>query len=214
MDEKLHAMRTDYLHGELTEEQAADDPIDQFRTWFEQINATEQPEPNAMTLATVADDGQPAARVMLLKHFDADGFVFFTDYESRKGRELDGNPRAAVCFWWAAQERQVRIEGRVERVAAEMSDTYFASRPRPSQISANVSRQSVVVPDRNFLENATAEFEGTLSDGAVLPRPDRWGGYRIVPTCLEFWQGRGARLHDRLRYTRTPSGWRRERLSP
>jgi pyridoxamine 5'-phosphate oxidase len=207
-------MRRDYVLAGLTEADAHSDPIRQFETWFEQALSANLPEPNAMTLATATPDGQPSVRVVLLKGFDERGFTFFTNYESRKGRELAVNPRAALLFFWPELERQVRIEGTVERVTESESDTYFAGRPLGSQLGAWASRQSEVIAGREVLEQRVAELMHRFAGGEV-PRPPHWGGFRVRPLVVEFWQGRPDRLHDRLRYRREPSaGWRRERLSP
>ena len=211
---RLAQLRSDYMLRGLTEEDAGPDPIAHFGRWLDDAIAARLPEPNAMTVATSTPDGAPSARIVLLRGFDADGFVFYTNYESRKGDELRANPRAALVFFWPELQRQVRIEGDVVQVTAEESDAYYASRPRGSQIGAWASRQSQALPDRATLERRVAEIEA-LYDGRPVPRPPHWGGYRVHPLHVEFWQGRVSRLHDRLRFRRLKSGeWLRERLSP
>lgn len=209
----LAALRRDYTRADLTEQEADADPLRFFGRWFEEALKAGVREPNAMTLATVGDDGQPAARIVLLKGADERGFVFYTNYESRKGQELAARPRAALVFWWQELERQVRIEGAVEKVTGEESDAYFASRPRPSRLGAWASDQSRPLPDRETLEQRLADVSERYPEGAV-PRPTHWGGYRVVPTLVEFWQGRASRLHDRIEYARTPEGWTTRRLAP
>ncbi|HET6569070.1 MAG TPA: pyridoxamine 5'-phosphate oxidase [Rhodothermales bacterium] len=207
-------LRREYMQRELDESDIAADPITQFASWYREALTSGVVEPNAMTLATVAAEGRPSARIVLLKDFDAHGFTFFTNYDSRKGRELEQNPWAALVFWWDVMERQVRIEGRVARVAPEMSDEYFASRPYGSRLGAWASPQSRVLPDRGALTEALTALDAKYSGGDV-PRPPHWGGYRLSPTAVEFWQGRPSRLHDRIRYTLQPDGtWRTERLAP
>jgi pyridoxamine 5'-phosphate oxidase len=207
-------MRIEYTWSGLSEADMDADPLRQFEKWFEQALAANLPEPNAMTLATATPDGRPSARMVLLKAFDAAGFVFFTNYESRKGRELTANPRAALLFFWPQLQRQVRIEGTVERVLEAESDAYFRSRPLGSRLSAWASPQSEVIASRNILEKRMCELAKQFPDGEV-PRPPHWGGYRVYPLTIEFWQGRSDRLHDRLRYQRVQTnGWRLERLSP
>lgn len=206
-------LRIDYAKGELIESAAATDPITQFARWFDAARDAGLAEINAMTLATADAGGLPSARIVLLKGFDTAGFVFFTNYDSRKGRDLAANPRAALVFYWQPFERQVRIEGTVEKVSREESDLYFRTRPRGAQIGAWVSAQSEPIPDRQALEARTVEMEQRFTDQDV-PLPDHWGGYRVVPQVVEFWQGRPSRLHDRLRYTRQGTAWLRQRLSP
>lgn len=195
----------------LDESDLDPDPLRQFAAWFEEAGAAGMRAPEAMALATAAADGRPSVRMVLLKGFDERGFVFFTGYESRKGAELAANPRAALLFYWDPLGRQVRIEGPVERVAEAESDAYFASRPRGAQISASVSPQSRVVESRAGLEALAAELD---TRGRELPRPSTWGGFRVAAETYEFWQHRGNRLHDRLRYSREDAAWRVERLGP
>lgn len=209
----LSSLRAAYSRAALDESSAHDDPMAQFRQWFAEAVAADIPEPNACTLATVGSDGRPAARVILLKGFDDHGFVFYTNYESRKARELESSGHAALVFWWAGLERQVRIEGAVDRVSDKESETYFAERPRGSQLGAWASAQSRWVASRVELEDQLASFERRFENQPV-PRPPQWGGYRITPACIEFWQGRPDRLHDRLLYVRGESDWAMSRLAP
>jgi pyridoxamine 5'-phosphate oxidase len=190
------------------------DPFRQFATWFDEARAASPVEPNAMALATVGADGRPSLRMVLLKGADERGFVFYTNYESRKGRELADTPWAALTFFWPEMERQIRIEGRVEPVSAEESDAYFHSRPIGSQLSASASHQSEVIAGREELEQRVAALSAQYHDQEI-PRPENWGGFRVIPDAIEFWQGRANRLHDRLRYRLLASGgWQIERLSP
>jgi pyridoxamine 5'-phosphate oxidase len=209
----LADLRRDYTAAGLTEADAGDDPYALFHSWFGQAVAAELTDPNAMILATCTADGIPSARAVLLKALDERGFTFFTNYDSRKGDEMAANPRVALCFLWHQLERQVRVEGAVEIVTAEESDEYYHKRPLGSRLGAWASPQSAVIPDRAFLEKAHAELMAKYPDGNP-PRPPNWGGYRVIPTVIEFWQGRPSRLHDRIRFTRTPTGWLRERLAP
>jgi pyridoxamine 5'-phosphate oxidase len=193
---------------ELYEDEVADDPLEQFRRWFADAG-----DDNRIALATATPDGAPSVRMVLLKGADEDGFVFFTGYGSRKGGELDANPRAALLFHWAPLGRQVRVEGAVERVGADESDAYFATRPRGAQLAAAASRQGRVLANRAQLDEAVAELAREY-EGRDVPRPEHWGGYRVLPEAYEFWQHRDDRLHDRLRYSRDGDAWRLERLAP
>jgi pyridoxamine 5'-phosphate oxidase len=206
-------LRREYRIGELVESQIAADAIEQFSRWFAEAQRPDILEPNAMTLATADAAGKPAGRIVLLKGFDERGFVFFTNYTSRKGFELADNPRASLIFFWQPLERQVRIDGNVEKVSREESVAYFRSRPVASQIGAWVSHQSGVIASRDELERREAELKKKFAGGEV-PTPDFWGGYRVVPHEIEFWQGRRSRLHDRILYTRNGSGWKIQRLAP
>jgi pyridoxamine 5'-phosphate oxidase len=210
----LADLRQEYTAGGLSEADAGDDPLALFRRWFDQAEVAGLAEPNAFALATATPDGVPSVRFVLLKALDDRGFTFFTNYDSRKGRELAANPRAAMCFLWQPLERQVRVEGAVEVVTPAESDEYFARRPLGSRLGAWASPQSAVIPDREFLEARHAELMSKYPDG-VVPRPANWGGYRLLPASVEFWQGRPSRLHDRVRFARRPDGtWLRERLAP
>lgn len=205
-------LRTDYKREALDEAHADADPVRQFARWWDEAIASKLPEPNAMTLATADADGRPSARVVLLKGFDEAGFVFYTNYESRKGRELAANPRASLLFFWPELERQVRIEGKVAHVGEDESDRYYASRPLASRIGAWASPQSQPIPGKAWLLAQAAEMG--LRHGLNPKRPPHWGGYRVAPVAVEFWQGRPSRLHDRLLYTRQGDAWSRVRLSP
>jgi pyridoxamine 5'-phosphate oxidase len=213
-DDTFRRIREEYSGPPLTEDSADRDPVAQFGRWFQEAVDAGVRVANGATLATVDPDGQPAARVVLLKSFDHRGFVFYSNYDSRKGRALAANPRAALCFWWQPLDRQARIEGVVSRVSAEESDEYWHSRPRASNLGALASRQSAVLRDRAELEQAAASLEEAWRD-RPLERPRGWGGYRLMPRAVELWQGRADRLHDRLRYRLDDTlVWRLERLAP
>jgi pyridoxamine 5'-phosphate oxidase len=210
----LADLRKDYSLAGLAEKDLARDPFRQFDKWFQEVEAAKIPEPNAMVLATSGREGRPSSRVVLLKGVDGRGFVFYSNYESRKGRELELNPHAALLFPWVQLERQVNIEGPLVRTSREESESYFHSRPRLSQLAAWASQQSAVISGRAVLENAMKALEQKYA-GQEIPIPTNWGGYRVNPETVEFWQGRRSRLHDRLRYRRGKDGdWTVERLSP
>ena len=210
----LADMRKDYTLAGLLEKDLAKNPFRQFERWFQEAEAAKIPEPNAMTLATTGRDGRPSARTVLLKGCDGRGFVFYTNYESRKGRELDGTPRAALLFPWVAMERQITVEGSVARVTREESEAYFHSRPRASQLVAWASPQSTAIAGRAVIEESYRVIEKKF-EGREVPLPPNWGGFRVTPETVEFWQGRRSRLHDRLRYRRESGGeWVVERLAP
>jgi pyridoxamine 5'-phosphate oxidase len=211
--ERVADLRKDYGQAVLSEDQVADDPMVQFTAWFEQALKAEVNEPNAMTVATVGSDGRPSARIVLIKHFDERGFTWYTNYDSQKGKQLSANPFAALLFFWSELERQVRIEGRVELTSPEESDKYFHSRPLNSRLSAIASHQSAPIAGRAALEQ---NYEAVARQyGEEPPRPQHWGGYRLIPERIEFWQGRRSRFHDRIVYTRQEDGsWTRQRLQP
>lgn len=213
MSDSERNLRIEYKAGVLNEQDAPKDPLALFREWLDRAFAENLPEPNAMLVATAALDGKPSARVALLREMDERGLVFFTNYASRKGKELESNPFAALVFFWQPLHRQIRVEGRVERIAAAESDTYFDSRPRGSQLASAASPQSAVIPNRDVLEARVKELEARFPNRVL--RPPHWGGYRVIPDVFEFWQGRENRMHDRLRYTRGVGDvWVMERLAP
>jgi pyridoxamine 5'-phosphate oxidase len=212
MDHRIADLRKSYERAELDEAAAANLPLVQFETWLNQAIAAQIPEPNAMTLASVGADGRPSTRIVLIKGLDERGIVWYTNFNSRKGRELAVNPLAALQFHWVELERVVRIEGRVERVDDAEADAYYASRPLDSRLGAWASPQSQVIATRGLLVAQAARYAAQF--GLSPPRPPHWGGFRLVPDCWEFWQGRKSRLHDRLRYRQHDGQWLRERLAP
>lgn len=214
MNISIADLRKNYTQGGLLESSASLDPFEQFRHWFTEAVSSEILEPNAMTLATINEEGKPSARIVLLKNLDDRGFTFFTNYDSNKGKNLDKNSWVSLVFLWGELERQVRIEGKVEKINPEESDKYFNSRPIGSQLGAWASNQSEVIPNREVLDIKLKEITQKY-EGKIIPRPEHWGGFRVVPTLIEFWQGRENRLHDRLCYTlQDNQQWKRERLSP
>ncbi|MEY4115034.1 MAG: pyridoxamine 5-phosphate oxidase [Bacteroidota bacterium] len=209
----ISSIRKDYQLKSLSEEDVAANPFDQFAQWWDQAVKSEIDEVNAMTLATVDQHNRPSARIVLLKDFNASGFVFYTNYESDKGKQIEQNPHACLVFFWKELERQVRIEGICEQVSSAESDAYFQSRPVGSRIGASVSPQSRVIADRSILSDRVAAMERQFPTGEI-PRPAHWGGYRLIPASIEFWQGRSSRLHDRIKYLREDGAWSIVRLAP
>ncbi len=215
MAENLTNLRSDYTQGELIESEAGDDPIALLQSWLDLAIAAKLPEPNAMTLATATPQGRPSGRVVLLRQLDEQGLVFFTNYNSRKGQEISANPWVALTFWWGALEKQVRITGTIAKVTEAESLAYFQSRPRASQLGAWASDQSQVIPDRQFLEAKLQHLQQQYPEGMDIPKPKHWGGFRVTPMEMEFWQGRRSRLHDRLLFQKqTDNHWNRCRLAP
>jgi len=207
-------VRKEYATRGLNESDLDPNPFTQFQRWYEEAVAADVIEPNAMTLATATRDGIPSARTILLKGFDERGFIFYTNYESRKGKEIAENPNAALVFYWATFERQIRITGAINKISPEESEAYFKSRPMGARLGAWVSLQSQVIPNREVLEERLTELMNEFADTENIPMPPYWGGYCLVPSAIEFWQGRVNRLHDRFRYTRQENEWLIERLSP
>lgn len=214
MTKPVSAMRISYDLGQLGDQNILADPIAQFDTWFQEVRETDVHEANAMTVCTADAEGNPDARTLLMKGFDDRGIVMYTNYESKKARDLEANPNVCLLFYWPSLQRQVRWTGVAERVSAEESDDYFASRPRGSQIGSNSSPQSQVIPGQTWLAERFAEMEAEYADGQDVPRPEHWGGYRVRPQAIEFWQGRQNRLHDRIRYRLVDGAWTVERLAP
>lgn len=213
MEKNLADLRREYSLQELSESSVAADPFVQFANWFDEYLASGPPEPSAVSLSTVAGDGSPSSRVVLLKAFDPRGFVFFTNYESKKARDLDGNPMAALNFFWPELERQVQIRGEATKTSREESESYFMTRPEASKLGAWASRQSKTLSGRKELEDRLEEVRARFSDGEISC-PPFWGGFRIVPTRFEFWQGRPSRLHDRICYEHSGGSWKIRRLYP
>lgn len=212
----IHHLRRDYRFGSLTRDQLPEDPIALFQTWFDELRSMDLPEwfePNAMTLATSKPHGGAACRIVLLKEFDHRGFTFFTNYLSAKGDQINADDRVSLGFFWPILERQIRVEGIATKVEDSLSEKYFRSRPRSSQLSANVSPQSQVIADESTLTKLVEDLDSKLQ-GAPVPRPDHWGGFRVAPDLIEFWQGRPSRLHDRFRYLRQDNSWQIDRLGP
>lgn len=212
MADAFIGIRQDYALSDLNESDLGDDPIRLLRTWLNEAAQAGSPEPSAMCLTSVGADGMPSSRMVLLRSLDAGGLIFYTNYESRKGQELEAHPAACVCFWWGETQRQVRVEGHVERVSPEESDHYFASRPLESRLASAASPQSQVVSSREALEQMVEDLRVAHPEG--VERPDNWGGYRLVPVRFEFWQGRKARLHDRFLMSRESGKWSAIRLAP
>jgi pyridoxamine 5'-phosphate oxidase len=212
MNNSIADIRTDYKLKSLNEEDVAVNPFEQFSFWWKEAISSKIDEVNAMTLSTATNAGKPHARIVLLKGFDEKGFVFFTNYNSHKGNELNENPFAALTFFWKELERQVRIEGTVTKVSAEESDEYFNSRPEGSKLGAWISEQSTVIENRHILEQREEQFKQQFGDN--IPRPKHWGGYAVKPTLFEFWQGRSNRLHDRIQYILENTNWKIQRLAP
>jgi pyridoxamine 5'-phosphate oxidase len=214
MDLPLEQIRKDYAKLTLDVKTVDSSPVGQFEKWYVEARTSQLPEPDAMCLSTVSKDGHPSSRIVLLKGIESGCFLFYSNYQSQKGKDLDHTPFCALNFFWPELERQVRIEGMVSRISEEKSTAYFQSRPRPSQIGAWASPQSSVIADRSLLEARVRELEKRFEGHASLPKPKQWGGFQVDPHLVEFWQGRPGRLHDRLVYTRVDKGWKISRLAP
>lgn len=206
----LHHKRRNYTKHDLTEKKISPNPFEQFGWWLQEASESQLIEPNAMTLSTATSEGKPSSRIVLLKAFDENGFIFYTNYHSRKGRELNENPNAALLFFWDILERQIRIEGTIEKIEAPLSEKYFSERPYESKLSAIVSEQSAEIPSREFLEDRLQ----ALKESGEITRPEHWGGYLVKPSYFEFWQGRASRLHDRIVYHLENNAWKIKRLAP
>jgi pyridoxamine 5'-phosphate oxidase len=214
MQKNINDLRQEYSRSTLDFSNVLKDPLKQFEKWFDEALASGITEPNAMHLATVNEQGKPSSRIVLLKALDGNKFIFYTNYQSKKGRELEQNPACALTFFWPEIERQVRIEGTAERVDTSMSEQYFQSRPRGSQIGAWASPQSTIIKDRHILDERARQIEKRFEQEKILPRPNQWGGYQIDPLQIEFWQGRQSRLHDRIQFTKVDGEWKMNRLAP
>jgi len=213
-EDKIAALREDYKKATLRMEDVVDNPFEQFDHWFQEALNSKVPEPNAMTLATATKEGRPSARIVLLKGFSESGFKFYSNYLSHKGRELDANPYAGLVFSWLDLQRQIRIEGRVEKLSREDSAAYFKVRPKKSQIGAWVSNQSSIIAERKILEQEFEKLHNKYENDEQLPLPPNWGGYLVIPHTFEFWQGRRSRLHDRIQYKLEDGVWKKHRLAP
>jgi pyridoxamine 5'-phosphate oxidase len=214
MQKNITDLRQEYSRSTLDFSNVLKDPLKQFEKWFDEAVAAGIVEPNAMHLATVNDQGKPSSRIVLLKGLDQGKFIFYTNYQSKKGRELEQNPACALTFFWPEIERQVRIEGTAERVDSSLSEQYFQSRPRGSQIGAWASPQSTIIKDREILDARAKQIEKRFENEKLLPKPNQWGGYQIEPLQIEFWQGRPSRLHDRIQFSKVDGDWKMHRLAP
>ena len=213
-NELIQKMRSTYISGKLEKEDLFEDPFEMVKSWLKTAAEANTPEPTAMTLATASTKGRPSVRTVLLKEIDETGFIFYTNYRSRKAKHIDGNDQGALLFYWHQLERQIRIEGNLEKVTAEKSKEYFQSRPKGSQIGAWASKQSTVINDRSILNDRARELSDVYKNHDVLPLPSFWGGYRLVPDYFEFWQGRDNRLHDRFEFKKSTESWEVNRLAP